>query len=130
MWVIYHMKNIHGRASQPDRLPVGDTVEGPDQLADRSSTQHRVASGNASRSLLRMAGPCTPAPPDRRRDVWPVPLENRFDGFLASRLYEGTGVDHHDIGRSRVNRCGVSGVGEHGGQLVRVDLVLGTAQSG
>ena len=41
---------------------------------------------------------------------------------------EGAGVDHDDIGLLGCLRQAVTGLEEHGDQLLRVDLVLGTSE--
>jgi hypothetical protein len=125
------MENVHRRTTQSNRLPVGEPVQRPDQFAVAVETENRVCFRQSLGDLR--SEPLRHATEHHQVGFGLLglfELEDRLYGFLPGLLNERTGIDHNDVCSGRVGCLGVPRFGQHGGEFLRVDLVLGAAKRG
>ncbi len=109
---------------------VGEGAHGPPaQGHGHAEARHQVDLGQRRGELVAVAfGQTSRHHQARALVAGGSELENGVDRLLAGRLDEGAGVHHHELGVIRRRRGLVPVATQHPGQLVRVDLVLGTPQ--
>jgi hypothetical protein len=109
----------------------GELVEGGHELAVAVEPEHGVDFGEGGGHIDAEA--LGHAPDHHRPRPGPagfLDLEDRLDRLATGVLDEGAGVDHDHVGFVRTGGGEVSRLGQHGVELLRVDLVLGAAQGG
>ena len=123
-----------GLLGQGNRGAYRSVLEGDRARCDRSGQlhpkgRHQVHLGQGGGQLIAVAlGHATGHHQAGAGPAGVVEGENGVDGLLPRRLDEGAGIDHHQVGLLGRGSRLVAALAQGSGQLLRVDLVLRTAQ--